>query len=179
LGWTKSGDATRIYLGTIRTTGTTTTEDSEAKRFVWNAYNRTRRTIQKSESTASWTYASTTWRQARASAANQVEAVLGLAGTVDVAIVGLLYGSSVADQNGFAGVGEDSTSTLSAKSFGGQSLTPAANDIISINARYENTVAAGFHYWAWLEKTVPAGTNTFYGSSSGDRYAGLSGGLQA
>lgn len=36
----KSGAATRRYLGTIRTTGTTTTEDSNAKRFVFNADNR-------------------------------------------------------------------------------------------------------------------------------------------
>lgn len=38
--WVKSGAATRRYLGTIRTTGTTTTEDSNAKRFVFNADNR-------------------------------------------------------------------------------------------------------------------------------------------
>lgn len=38
--WVKSGSPTRRYLGTIRTTGTTTTEDSNAKRFVWNADNR-------------------------------------------------------------------------------------------------------------------------------------------
>jgi len=42
----KSGDATRRYLGTIRMTGTIvqtgfTCEDSNAKRFVWNMYNRT------------------------------------------------------------------------------------------------------------------------------------------
>lgn len=37
----KSGDPTRRYLGTIRTTGTTgQCEDSDSKRFVWNMYNR-------------------------------------------------------------------------------------------------------------------------------------------
>lgn len=33
-------DHTRRWLGTILTTGTTTTEDSGVNRFVWNLYNR-------------------------------------------------------------------------------------------------------------------------------------------
>jgi hypothetical protein len=36
----KSGDKTRLYLGTFYTTATTTTEDSAANRYLWNAYNR-------------------------------------------------------------------------------------------------------------------------------------------
>ena len=39
--YVKSGDATRRYLGTIRTTATAgQSEDSASKRFVWNYYNR-------------------------------------------------------------------------------------------------------------------------------------------
>jgi hypothetical protein len=41
----KSGALTRRWVGTIRTTGTTTTEDSQAKRFVWNAANQASRTL--------------------------------------------------------------------------------------------------------------------------------------
>jgi hypothetical protein len=38
--YVKIGDGTRLYLGTIRITGTTgQTEDSETRRFVWNFYN--------------------------------------------------------------------------------------------------------------------------------------------
>lgn len=37
----KSGAKDRLYLGTFYTTATTTTEDSLAKRFLWNMYNRT------------------------------------------------------------------------------------------------------------------------------------------
>lgn len=39
----KSGDATRRYVGTFRTVSTTTVEDSAAKRFLWNFYNRVMR----------------------------------------------------------------------------------------------------------------------------------------
>ena len=46
--YTKSGDATRRYLGTFRTTGTTgQTEDSMAKRFVWNFNNPVERLLYK------------------------------------------------------------------------------------------------------------------------------------
>jgi len=43
----KSGAATRRWLGTIRTTGATTTEDSATKRFVANAYNWQPRPVRK------------------------------------------------------------------------------------------------------------------------------------
>src|SRR5262249_42359234 len=36
----KGSNTVRRYVGTIRTTGTTTTEDSRAKRYVYNYYNQ-------------------------------------------------------------------------------------------------------------------------------------------
>lgn len=41
----KSGDKTRLYLGTFYTTSTTATEDSVTKRFLFNAYNRRSRRL--------------------------------------------------------------------------------------------------------------------------------------
>ncbi len=41
----KSGDKTRLLLGTIYTTGTTTTEDSARNRLVCNVYNVARRAV--------------------------------------------------------------------------------------------------------------------------------------
>src|SRR6185369_10519211 len=68
----KNSDPTRRLVGTIRTTGTTTTEDSAAKRFVWNAHNQVPRTLKNATETAdSWNYTTATWRQANANAANQ------------------------------------------------------------------------------------------------------------
>lgn len=61
----KSGDKTRLLLGTIYTTGTTTTEDSENYRYVGNVYNlRTRQTsmILTSGVSSSHSYNSTTRR---------------------------------------------------------------------------------------------------------------------
>ena len=54
-----SSDHTRRWLGTLRASGTNTTEDSVAKRFLWNAYNQRSRTMKVTESTDSWTYGTT------------------------------------------------------------------------------------------------------------------------
>lgn len=63
--WVKSGDATRRYIGTIRTTGVSgQCEDSYTKRFVWNFQNRISRTCFTTNTSASWTYGSPVWREA-------------------------------------------------------------------------------------------------------------------
>ncbi|KKK88542.1 hypothetical protein LCGC14_2742120, partial [marine sediment metagenome] len=58
----KSGSATRLYLGTGRTTGVSgQTEDSISKRFHWNYYNRVPRQLKLIEVT-NHTYATNTVR---------------------------------------------------------------------------------------------------------------------
>lgn len=52
----KSGDKTRLLLGTIYTTGTTTTEDSTANRYVANVYNRQFRQVLHTTNDAGHTY---------------------------------------------------------------------------------------------------------------------------
>jgi len=62
--YVKSGDSTRRYLGTIRITGTTgQCEDSMNNRFVWNYYNRIKRIGMCCNTTYSWTYATSAWRE--------------------------------------------------------------------------------------------------------------------
>src|SRR5574337_102816 len=76
--YVKSAATTRRYLGTFRTTSTTTTEDSAANRFLFNAQNQVPRPMSRNDSTASWTYTTATWRQANGSSANQVAWVDGI-----------------------------------------------------------------------------------------------------
>jgi hypothetical protein len=61
----KSGTTTRRLVGTIRTTATTTTEDSKEKRFVWNADNQVARNLYKDDGSGSSThgYSSGSWRE--------------------------------------------------------------------------------------------------------------------
>lgn len=43
--WCKTGDKTRLYLGSFYTTATNATSDSVAERYVYNAYNRIRKEV--------------------------------------------------------------------------------------------------------------------------------------
>ena len=76
--YVKSGATTRRYLGTIRTTSTTATEDSAQKRFLWNAYNRVNRIILKADATYH-NYTTTSWRAYNNDSTNNIQWVRGLA----------------------------------------------------------------------------------------------------
>lgn len=82
----KSGDKTRLYLGTFYTTSTTTTEDSEAKRLLYNAYNQAARSS-KSPAGVSHQYSSSTLRRWNAGSGTQPEAafVVGLPASLNFA----------------------------------------------------------------------------------------------
>lgn len=73
----KSGDKTRLYLGTFYTTSTTTTEDSEAKRYLWSAHNTVSKRGFKSSS-STHTYSTGAWRAWNNDTANSVSFVCGL-----------------------------------------------------------------------------------------------------
>jgi len=167
--WCKSGALTRRLVGTIRTTGTSTTEDSAAKRFVWNASNRVRRMLRRDgESTQSWSYSSTTVRQANANSANQVEAVFGLAeDPVEITAASSVAYVSNQVTDILAGVGVDSTTVNSA-----QITPPMYSDsgwVYAKSGYYMAIPSIGYHYYAWLEACAhgsPVGTYTFYGRIS-------------
>lgn len=160
----KSGAETRRWIGTIRTTGTTTTEDSVTKRFVWNAYNRVARGLLKRESTSSWTYNSATVRQANGSSANQVEVVVGDVGCVELTLIGVC--SATVSAVGVTVIGKDSTSAGAANIIGGYSLYTGGNASADSNCSLFDQPAAGYHYYAWLESCGAAVTLTFYGDST-------------
>ena len=62
--YVKSGDPTRRYLGTVRTTATTgTSANTENKRFIYNYYNKLPFAVKTANSNASWTYTTAAWRE--------------------------------------------------------------------------------------------------------------------
>jgi hypothetical protein len=159
----KTGALTRRYLGTIRASGTDTTEDSLAKRFVWNHVHRVRRAMQVLEATNSWTYTTATYRQANGSNANQLAIVVGVAGEALQVQVAAEF--SQVDTARVA-VGADSTSVPMPGSIGralsqGGGARGAAASVV-------NTIpAVGYHFYAWLEHSVASGTTTWYGDDGG------------
>jgi hypothetical protein len=154
----KSGDATRRYVGTFYTTGTTTTEDSQLRRFVWNMENRVKRFMNVTETTTSWSVNQNgTWRQANGNTANKIQGVIGWPDSL-LDLSGFTIGSGTIGGQGFdVGIGEDSTTAVPAQCYGMIGVTPigaaASPTFAPATCRYCNLPAAGFHAWNWLENT--------------------------
>lgn len=171
--WTKSGDSSRMYVGTFSTAGVSgQTEDSATKRYLYNQYNQKRRPLLKQSADATWNYTTATIQQANASAANQVEVVIGVAES----ILDLTLSASAKNGNSDGskmlvqvGIGEDSTSTFVAGSTGGAG-GPTADVIVMIadmTARLNKTPAVGRHVYSWNEWSQANGTTTWYGVPAG------------
>lgn len=153
----KSGNKSRLYLGTFYTPSGLSTDDGPTKRFVWNMYNRVQRALRVTESTDSWTYTTATWRAANGSGTNRVEFVRGL----DLDSMGTEVHCTVAHTSSITlavGVGLDSTSTNSAHVFGAQ-----VNNNGSVRATYRGLPGIGYHYFQWLEFSQASGTTTWFG----------------
>jgi hypothetical protein len=152
-----------LYAGTLRTTGTTTTEDSADARFLWNMYNQHIRKLYITESGDGWTYGTDTFRQVNANSANKVEMVCGLAGRGNVSLHAYDQGSS---GNGVPGIGINSTTVQSADVY--------QNATLSMLAMLCDPMRLGYNYYAWLEKALAS--TTFYSTDgAGARRGGMVG----
>lgn len=174
----KTGALTRRYLGSFLTTATTTTEDSFAKRHLWNYYNRVARAMRVKDTTDSWTQGDATIRQAGGVATNQVEFVIGWP---EVLVEGVVIGS--ASTNGansvfMVGIGEDSTTAFETNGLvGPQSGFNAGTPMITMG-QLRKYPAVGWHRWTWLEKGQIGVTTTWYGDNGANgTQSGLSGQL--
>ncbi len=158
--YVKTGATTRRFLGCIRTTGVSgQCEDSIAKRYVWNMYNRVPRYMKVMEATANWVYSTNTIRQARATATNQLDFIRGL--NEDNLIVLVQSTVNAASALATVGVGIDSTTALSADcsyGFTGTVFAPAVS-------HYVGLPGVGRRIAVWLESGSGAGTATWYGTN--------------
>lgn len=175
----KSGDATRRYLGTYRTTTVTgQTEDSFAKRFVWNYYNRVPRAMRVTDLTNSWTYTTNTYRIANNVAGNQLAFVVGVAEiSVSLDVIGYAANDTTAEELAVS-IGVDSLTVPSVGVTAQYGSTAAAALIGRASASYVSFPAAGYHFAAWLEKSITTGnTTTWYGDNgaASQLQAGISG----
>lgn len=129
--------------------------------FVWNARNAVDRFLSVTETTATWTYATASWRPARNVTSNSFEYVTGDVSALDVFVHSLAVGSA-AGLIASVGVGVDSTTTNSAQVFGRGTET-ASTGPGSTNAAYRGYTVAGHHTITWLE--MAGATVTFYGQN--------------
>ncbi len=174
--YVKSGATTRRHAGTIRTTGTTTTEDSGGitgttqvggKRFVWNRYNQAPRQLNVIDTTDTWSYTTDTIRQANGTAGNKAEWVTGDVATLVTAEVRVNWqGTSNSARGAKVGIGVDSTAAFSGL-VGLGIITSVATAIVHMTGAYRGQPGLGYHFAAWCEKGAD-GTSVFYGDDGGD-----------
>lgn len=174
--YTKSGDATRRYLGTFRTTGTTgQTEDSNSKRFLWNYNNRVNRMLLKQYVASSWTWSGTAnvYRYLGNNSANSVAFVNGF--QEDNIFVMAAVGSSGSGIQRQLAIGFDSewSSTLAGNSTSQYEATAVQAE--ASNESYQsfaNRIAGlGYHVAYALELQNSTTTVNYFGGVE----AGISG----
>lgn len=137
----KSGDKTRLYLGTFYTTGTATTADTSAQRFLWNMYNRVSRPLYVSGG-ASHGYGTGTWRQYNNVTTTRFEFVVGIAG--DPLPLGV---QAQGNAGMIVGAGLDATNTSSLNGFVFNSGTSS----IAAGMADNLIPAAGYHFLTLTE----------------------------
>lgn len=163
--YVKSGDATRVYLGSFRTTTVSgQTEDSLAKRYVWNYYNRINRPMKVVDTTDSWSYNTITWRQSNNNTANQLDCVIGVSeDTVLIQAFGEVLNGTATSRTCGTGIGLNSTSVNSAQMMSQQGTTSSL--VSQQNALYNNFLPVGRNFLVWLEIGGGTDTQTWYGDA--------------
>lgn len=183
----KTGDKTRLYLGTFRTSGVNVTEDSGGgsvsqvggKRFLWNLYNQIRRKIAVIDTTDSWAYTTNTIRQANGATGNKVEFVLGLEINGISALIEVSFFLNANNaQTGNVGFGLDSITAYVAGNLRGE-LFSAGQLYNSLVSFFSSNNLLGYHYLAWLETGASAGSCSFLGDDGGECQSGIFGELFA
>lgn len=175
--YTKSGDATRRYVGTFRTTGTTgQTEDSASKRFVWNYSNRVSRMILKQYAGTTWTYnVANTWRYLGNNSANSVAYVCGL--QEDNIFLTATSGSSAASTQRQLAIGFDSEwSTSSIGNSTSQYAVIAVQNEVSNETyvAFANRISdLGYHVAYALELQNSTTVITYFGGGSNQGISGI------
>lgn len=170
-----TSDFTDRYVGTIYVSGSGTTEDSLASRFVWNYYNAVPRPMTKLESTNSWTmsYAGIgVARSANNNPANALSVVNPFSQICRIFITGRTMGfnsSTTSNAAGGIGINQNTNSNATAAdtdfSFFGQPCISASTPAVVTYSLVHTPNNLGPNTYYWLELVHNSGnTCTFYGA---------------
>lgn len=175
----KTGATYKRYIGSFYTSSTTTTEDTGGGidttplRYLFNMHNRVARPMFVSDSTNGWTTThDATFRAARSSSTNRLKFLIGVSEEPVLAEVQAIAGQATSAAGVAVGIGLDSTSVNSGRTFGG---AINAGDYGLPQSRFRAPVAAGLHYLQWLELSDTA-TTTWQGDGGVTYYrSGMTG----
>lgn len=168
----KSGTPAYRYLGTVRTSGAGVTCDTLLKRFVWNFYHRSFRTMFARDTTASWSYATATWRIINAAAANKIQFVIGVSEDL-VEASHEIYPGVASGESYLAGIGLDAENALAANAISAGTYLSGGTWIRqSIISLYSGCPGIGYHYLAAIENAA-VGTISVYANIMQGLYGGI------
>lgn len=169
------------FLGTIYCTANGQTEDSAAKRMVWNAYNRRPRAMRVIEGTDTWNYSTASYRQANNSTANQLAMVRGLdEDSVSAQVIGRVLHSASAYVYPNVGIGLGSSTVNSATTFRRSGANDSVNGPTGMpTAEYEGFPGLGYRDLRWLEIGAGTGTQTWVGDAANLDQCGILGQVMA
>lgn len=161
----KTGATGQRYVGSFRTTGVSgQTEDSYAKRYVWNHYNRVPRPMRVVDATDSWTYTTATIRQANNSTANQLDFVIGVSEDAVEAHVLAIVSNDTGSVTVTSAIGLDSTTAAATGSVIGR-MSAGANLLMNMAPSVRTFPGIGRHTLVWLEASSATGITTWYGDA--------------
>jgi hypothetical protein len=134
---------------------------------LYNAYNRIRIYSRSMDTTSTWTYNTSAWRQADNSASNRVSFVDGL----QQSMIEALYETSVtADGTHTAGVGTNLDATTGAPNF---TCIGSSSTIFTMSARDFYYPQLGFHYVQAMENGGGNSAAVWQGGSNAGLYINL------
>ena len=165
--YVKTGSTGNRYLGTFRTTGVSgQTEDSVAKRFLWNYQHRVLRDMIAVETTDTWAYTTDTLRQANGATANKLDFVIGVSEDMVYGEVRAIAANTIAGTRLAVGVGL-SSDAVDSSVIRHESVSAVADSRFMLSAIFHQYVGAGYRFLVWLERSAAAGTSTWYGDNGG------------
>jgi len=162
---------TALFVGTFRASANGQTEwsqfpaaaagGSNNKLLLWNLYNQVLAASLESDSDASWTYTTDTYRSANNSDLNRISFIAGLAGGNLRAHAQQRAANSSANISRDGGIGYDSVlSNSGLRDAGGNANAGVGQTMFTT---HERNVEIGFHFVQMLEKSVATGTATWTG----------------
>lgn len=162
----KSGDKTRLLLGSFYSTGATTTEDSEANRYLSNLYNVTSKNLSHVTNDAGHTYNSSTHRPYNNSTTHRVNFMLALGNLVKAAHGCYLYPASgtapIELSIALDNITAPDTSFILLNNANAQQMRASGNGY--------KTISAGKHYLQLMQRIPGGGVtgNYSYGLLTGE-----------
>ncbi len=166
----KSGDATRLYLGSVYLDGSKQANwvlgglaagGTAAQLDLWNMYNQVDVATRSGDTTDNWTYALTAFRSANGSSTMRTTFVVGISEhAIFATYTSAGFGSNT---NAIPQIGLDSTTAHAADSFVGP--MGVGGNLESAMAVYNGLPGVGRSYLQAIEKCQSALSHTFLGDA--------------